>query len=307
MGFKWTTEEFILRAKKVHGDKFNYSKVDYKGIGTRIIVMCPDHGEFYPLPSNHLHDKGCRKCCGLAKSNTAEFIEKAKRVHEDKYDYSQVAYRTARAPVNIVCSLHGKFAQKPNNHLSGEGCRQCGNISKTLTINEFIERAKKIHGDKFDYRKAEYKHNTLPVNIICPTHGQFTQTADDHLQGRGCTSCSESHGERKIATTLDALKVPFQREYRFSTCRNINRLPFDFFFEIDNSRFCIEYQGEQHYRAIDYWGGEKTLNRINKNDKIKKEWCKKNEVFLLIVPYLNYDQIDEIVAKFIKQPCGDTI
>ena len=119
-----------------------------------------------------------------------KFIEKARKVHGDKYDYSKVVYVNALTKVKIICKMHGEFEQVPSYHLSGNGCQKCGGTKK-LTIAEFIKRAKKIHGDKYDYSKVVYVNNHKKITIICSNHGEFEQRPYSHTQGQGCPKCAE--------------------------------------------------------------------------------------------------------------------
>ena len=201
--YRYTTSEIIEKFKEIHGDKYDYSKVEYKTTHTNIIVICPKHGEFLIVPSNHLRGQGCPLCNRKEKKIQIKesvdknliFIEKAKKVHGDKYDYSKVEYVNSNIKVCIVCMEHGEFWQTPYSHLSGCGCPVCGKKKsdkiKTLSLNEFIEKAKKIHGDKYDYSKVEYVNNSTKVCIICPKHGEFWQTPSSHLSGSGCKNCFE--------------------------------------------------------------------------------------------------------------------
>ncbi len=128
--FRLTTEEFISRARRVHGNRYDYALVEYSGTHIPVKIICREHGEFEQKPNIHLIGHGCQTCGTLAganatRLNTEQFIAKAKRVHGDKYDYSLVSYETRRLPVKIVCPTHGEFEQKPQDHLSGSGCRKC--------------------------------------------------------------------------------------------------------------------------------------------------------------------------------------
>lgn len=190
MSKKLTTEEFIEKAKKIHGDKYDYSKIDYKNTKTKITIICPIHGEFHQLPSNHLHGGGCPKCANNQKKTLKEFLEDARKVHGDKYDYSKVNYVNGETKVCIICPEHGEFYQTPDTHLKGCGCRKCFIESMRMTTSEFICRAKEKHGDKYDYSKVDYKASDIKVTIICPEHGEFTQLPSDHLHGTGCPGCS---------------------------------------------------------------------------------------------------------------------
>ncbi|MBR6517583.1 MAG: hypothetical protein IKT40_12200 [Bacilli bacterium] len=199
MSKKLTTEEFVKKARLVHGDKYDYSKVEYNGTHKKVIIICPIHGEFEQTPHDHLVG-GCKQCYNdhrgdYVRSNTTKFIEKAKKVHGDRYDYSKVNYIDNKTNVIIICPIHGEFLQTPNTHLKGCGCYECTkyNIKKNMiNTEEFINRAKLVHGDRYDYSKVEYKNTTTNVCIICPIHGEFWQSPNNHLKGCGCPYCSNN-------------------------------------------------------------------------------------------------------------------
>lgn len=179
---------FIKQAKEIHKEKYDYSKVQYINSKTKVCIICPEHGEFWQNPNKHLHGRGCPKCAGHEKSNTAEFIKKAQLIHGNKYDYSETVYIAAAKKVKIICPLHGEFYMTGNNHLRGQGCPKCaGNIK--LTTEKFINKAKDVHGDKYDYSKVNYVNRHTEVCIICPECGEFQQTPNSHLAGNGCPKC----------------------------------------------------------------------------------------------------------------------
>lgn len=122
---------------------------------------------------------------------TELFIEKAKAVHGDKYDYSQVVYKNAREKVKIICRNHGVFLQSPMNHLGGNGCVLCWHSPKKLTTEEFITKAQQVHGEYYDYSLVNYTNSHTKVTIICPVHGIFTQAPSGHLSGNGCEKCGK--------------------------------------------------------------------------------------------------------------------
>lgn len=132
---KLTTEEFIEKAKEVHGDKYDYSKVEYNGNTIKVCVICPIHGEFWQTPKSHLKGCGCKICADLknkerVRVNTDQFAERAKHIHGDKYIYSKVNYVSYRTKVCISCPKHGDFWQAPADHLFGQGCPECGRERK---------------------------------------------------------------------------------------------------------------------------------------------------------------------------------
>jgi hypothetical protein len=147
-------EEFIKRAILKHGNKFDYSKINYVNSKTKVIIICPTHGEFLQLPSRHIFKNGCPKCkndklSNIKTSNSNEFIYKAVKIHGDKYDYSNVVYKDSNHNVNIICKIHGSFEQKPKTHLKGCGCKKCSIINyckkRTKSNNEFVKKANLIH------------------------------------------------------------------------------------------------------------------------------------------------------------------
>lgn len=127
----------------------------------------------------------------MRKLTTQEFIEKAKAIHGDRYDYSKTEYVKATKPVIIGCRIHGDFQQLPHNHLRGKGgCVQCNKIEgRRLGVDEFISRAREIHGDLYDYSQVVYVNTKTPAKIVCPIHGVFEQRPEKHLEGHGCPFC----------------------------------------------------------------------------------------------------------------------
>lgn len=187
-----TTEEFIAKARAIHGDKYDYSKVEYVNIRTPVIITCPEHGDFPQRPDNHIVLKqGCAGCAGVAKKDVNTFIREAKKIHGDRYDYSLVEYKNANTKVKIICPEHGVFEQTPHNHLYNKGCPECAGCTK-LTKEKFIRKAREVFGDKYDYSLVEYVDWKTKVKIICPEHGVFEQTPNNHTShGSGCPCCSE--------------------------------------------------------------------------------------------------------------------
>jgi len=156
----------------------------------------------------------------MKKLTTEEFIEKAKLVHGNKYDYSKVDYINSQAKVKIICEEHGEFEQKPNNHLTGYGCSKCSGKNK-LTTEEFIEKAKLVYGDKFDYSKVNYVNNHVKIIIICPIHGEFLQIPNSHLAGLGCQKCAGNMLKTNEKFIAEA-KLIHNDKYDYSQTNYIN-------------------------------------------------------------------------------------
>ena len=206
MSKKYTAEEFIKRAQAVHGDRYDYSQVDYKNSKSPVTIICPDHGPFQQQPSMHLSGQGCPVCGKdkaqqgnktTAKNAAEDFIAKARAVHGDLYDYSQVEYKTTHTKIKILCRTHGIFEQTPAHHLQGRGCPRCsyeerGTLQKIQAASDFTDKARAIHGDLYDYSQVVYENAHSHVTIVCPTHGPFQQSPCSHLNGRGCPKCGRS-------------------------------------------------------------------------------------------------------------------
>ena len=358
----FNTKEFIEKAREVHGDKYDYSKVEYKNANTKVCIICPEHGEFWQKPSGHLMGKKCKKCslqtikrqtksytteklikklyemfgnkydyskveflslyepiklicpihgefeikvsqilyenreCPHCKPtekkrlDTEQFIEKAREVHGDKYDYSKLEYVNNKTKVCIICPEHGEFWQRPDNHLQGKKCLLCvdklKHNNKKQTTEQFIEKAREVHGDKYDYSKVEYVDKSTEVLIICPEHGEFWQKPYSHLSGHGCPKCNYSHLERDIELFLEKNNIKFEKQKKFTWLKHINYLKNDFYLKDYN--VVIECQGGQHFYPITRFGGIKEYNLISQRDKIKYELLQEHNIFVIYFTKKSY-------------------
>lgn len=245
---------FIEKARKVHGEFFDYSKVVYRGCSVPVDIICPKHGIFQQKPILHIQGKGCRLCkIDQRRLPREEFIRRASVIHEGKYDYALTGdFKNNQDSVVIVCPEHGEFSQKVHAHLRGIGCPECGNIKKGLsqrfTKEVFINKANKVHDNKYDYSKTEYVTAMVSVKIICPRHGVFEQKPYQHLIGEGCPKCGHqvSRGETELADWLEKLG--------FRVMRNVkglisNRHDLDIY--LPDFKVAIEYNGL-------YWHSSRT-------------------------------------------------
>lgn len=236
----------------------------------------------------------------MKKSNTFEFIEKAKKIHGEKYDYSKFFYINNYTKSNIICPKHGEFLQTATKHLSKRGCPKCGDT--TLTLLEFINKAKEIHNDKYDYSKSNYVNYNSKLNIICPIHGEFKQLVGNHLSGKGCPKCkfdNTSKIKRKPITEfiIDAYSIHGER-YDYSESkykRNSNRI---------NIKCKIHgnfYQRIQHH--LDGHGCPKCHHRISKPENEFLNYLKINKSKRQL--NINRHLIDGLKGKTIYEFLGD--
>lgn len=300
---------FIEKAKAKHGDRYDYSQVDYKNGRTPVTVICPYHGSFQVCPEYHLRKSGtlgCPTCSKLAQNqkqtlSTERAIERFKAVHGDAYDYTQVVYASIHMSVTIVCKTHGPFEQTPNNHRKGMGCPQCGRQrtaeSQLKTTEQFVAKAKEVHGNKYDYSKTVYENSKKAVTITCPEHGDFNQVPYVHLAKKGCRACSISASkvEARIAEWCEAHQIVYKREVVIREFNKYKR--FDFYFpEID----CyVEIDGVFHWLPI---CGKKRLEQQQERDKLTNEWCAQHGINLQ--RFGSYDACLEFLASAFHRGMG---
>ena len=304
-----TTEEFIEKARKIHGDKYDYSKTDLDNRDEKgcVCIICKKCGkEFWQRPSGHLQNKGCLYCGGTKKSTTEEFIEKAKEVHGDKYDYSKVEYVNSYTPVCIICPEHGEFFINANNFIRGNGCVDCSNKKRTKKLDEFINESRKIHGDKYDYSKVIYKNNYTKVCIVCKKcNYEFYQTPHSHLRGNGCPSCNESKLENEINIFLKENNLKFIQQCNCNTFKWLGKQSLDFY--LPDYKAAIECQGEEHFRPVEFFGGEEAFKEQRNRDKIKKKICNENNINIFYFTNIKnikfFDKVYYNKDKLIKSIC----
>jgi hypothetical protein len=221
------------------------------------------------------------------------FIEQAYILHGQKYDYSKIEYKRTDQPVCIICPKHGEFWQLPKLHKKGNGCPQCFRESRRLTNDLFIEKSRKIHGQKYDYSKIEYKTAHDNVCIICPKHGKFWQRANNHLNGAGCQKCGESKGETQIRIWLENNHVDFRQQWCLENCRNPETSAlFRFDFYLPSLNTIVEYDGEQHFEKCigkqiygRYTWTQKDWLYISNLDSLKNQCCYKHHIEMVRIAY----------------------
>ncbi len=210
---KLKTEKFIKRSKEKYGDKYNYEETQYIGCDTKIKIRCAIHNEVVieqTLRSHFRHDNedACYICSRISKSKkTGTYIEKFIAIHGNKYDYSETVYNCHKEKIVIICPQHGPFLQMINNHLLGRGCKDCANKLHAdrmrITQDDFIRKAVKVHGDRYDYSLVDYNDYLTEVKIICKLHGPFLQTVGVHLKGSSCQQCSKNVCKLKRMDTIE--------------------------------------------------------------------------------------------------------
>lgn len=194
-GYKMhTTERFIEKARKKHGDTYNYSLTEYKGSNSKVTIVCKKHGAFTQRANSHLQGTQCPKCAAKQRTKTTEeFIKLAKKRHGDKYSYINTVYIKDSDSLTITCPLHGDFEQRANDHTQGCGCPKCKSDKikdRTWSTEEFRAKANKVHNNIYSYKETRYINALTKVTITCPIHGDFEQLPVHHLRKVGCPMCS---------------------------------------------------------------------------------------------------------------------
>jgi very-short-patch-repair endonuclease len=205
-----TNELFIKKSIEKHGNKYDYSEVNYIDNKQKVKIKCLEHGYFEISPSNHLKGLTCIRCVNKfigKKMTTEEFIIRANYIHNNEFNYDNVKYVNTNTKVIITCKTHGDFEMQPNNHLNGQKCSKCSNNNFRYTTETFIIKAKEKHDNKYDYSLVEYVKGSKKIKIICKEHGLFEQEATSHLQGSGCDKCSiKNCADKQRSTLVDFIK-----------------------------------------------------------------------------------------------------
>ena len=227
------------------------------------------------------------------KKTTEEIIKTANQIHNFKYDYSKTEYINIKQKICIIChekdefgEEHGEFWQTPDNHINGkQGCPKCAkNIN--FTTDKFIKKSKLIHDNKYNYEYVNYNKISDKVIIICPDHGKFEQTMHNHLRGTGCPKCCQSKGEQQITKLLLEKNINFISQYKINIDSNINSSGNAFIdFYLPDLNIFIEYNGEQHYIAKEFFGGELGLEKQKQRDNYIKNYCNTNNIKLIEIKY----------------------
>lgn len=253
----------------------------------------------------------------MKKVNTEQFIEKANRIHNNKYTYEKTVYTTVKNKIIITCPIHGDFLQVPNQHLDKSGCAKCkfdkiGNI-KRKDVNILKTQFSLVHGDKYNYDKVEYINAKAKIIVTCPIHGDFKICPDKHSFGQGCPLCSRrlSSAERKITdilTNVYGIKHTYDKKFD-GLLGDRHALRFDFYLE--DLHLLIEYDGIQH--TDPKWmfrcgitSDKEALEKFTKNaeyDYKKYVYAYNNNIPLLRINHTHrsFESLKKIIYDFLRR------
>ena len=256
MSKKLTTEEFIEKARKIHEDKYDYSKVEYIKSIIKVCIICPLHGEFWQKPNGHISSKnGCKKCANLLlnlnrKLSFEEYVEKANREHNFKYKYPfPYEYQNLHSKLTIICDKHGVFKQQAQSHLRNEGCKKCKTniiFRKYKDLNEIINNLVNSNINLYEYDLTYFENNYPIILIKCKKHNDwFEQDIHRHIKGAGCNRCAGT--SRNLSRILDReniLKTLKRENYEYLDFKNkhliIRCIKHDYIF---NQYYHIHFKG----------------------------------------------------------------
>lgn len=192
---KKTTEEFVKEASAVHGNRYDFSRVEYISAHSKVTVICTEHGPWEISPHSILKGCGCKKCAGTSKYTTEDFVKKVNALHGEKLDLSKVEYTASNIKVTAICKKHGSFQIRPDHLLRGVGCPDCkkdtlsGLYAKPFSV--FEEEIFALYGNDYSVSNVGYKNALTKINITCKKHGEFQARPADLLNGHGCPSCAK--------------------------------------------------------------------------------------------------------------------
>lgn len=294
-------EYFKEKAEKVHGNKFNYSLVEYKHSHEKVKIKCPNGHIFDQRPMDHWRGIGCRFCGYKIIENSVKYSkEEIQDKLKNKYPQFQFIienYKNISSKIKAVCPQHGIIEKKADLFLKGYICEECKGTKKGKLNNDYFKRkSKEIHGNRYDYSLVDVKGAQIKIQIKCKKHGIFNQTPNAHMRGQGCPNCSLSKGELKIKEYLVKNNIKYFQEYSFIDCINPKtncKLYFDFY--LPEKNICIEYQGEFHYNSYERAKGNEGLEIRKYRDQIKRNFCLNSKIELIEIPYWDINKINEIL------------
>lgn len=307
---KFTTEQFIEKAKEVWGNKYTYENTSYIDANTKVIITCPIHGDFLTRPSDFLRKHGCPKCKSVAISTMNQknkrmsqeaFLERAHLLYGNLFSYENTRYINKRTKIIVHSNLLNEdFVVAPDNFFRGNFPAKYRGETITkkdgYTTEEFIKLAKLIRPE-YDYSKVNYKNLKTKIKVICPTHGEFEITPCNLLyNNEGCPICTLSKGEIFIKNLLDSCKLQYKQQYIIKI--NNSTLKIDFCLFINDRIIFIEYNGRQHYEPVDYFGGIEKFEKQVKRDTLLRDYCKSNNIILLEYKYdLQFYKLSELIKS----------
>lgn len=320
---KWNIEE-VKKFVKSNSECILLEK-QYINNTTKMKFKCKC-GEIFETSFQKFKDRNKRQCnkCGIklrSKSTTISFKEQKDRI-ESKTGLKVLDdgsnYENGFSKIKLLCSCGDVFYSSPVYILRNKKyqCDKCGreksNESKRIGYDK-VKKEIESHDCKILTKREEYKNTHDKIRLRCKCGKEF-ETSFDVMRSNNKYQCNDcgyknakvSKGEERITEYLEHNKIIFKSQYSFEDCKYKQKLRFDFavFDENSNLAFLIEFDGEQHFRAFDYYGGDDKFELVKKRDEIKNNYCKNNNIKLIRIPYNKIDNIHNILKEHISQLCA---
>lgn len=289
-----TQEEFIKRAQ-VKNPNVNFSNSIYVNTRTEVYAECPKHGSFSYLPKAFMHGTVCPECAREERQKT--FIEKANKIHGDKYIYDFIHYTNNDTPVEFICPEHGSFWSAPCDHLKGYGCGWCSGKQKHTT-ETWISKVKNLYNGKYSFEHVNYIDNKTKVLVTCSEHGDFDVWPTNFMKEKsGCPMCKNTSQNllySKLQKEFPNIKIEEEARPQWLGLQR-----FDIYFPDYN--IAVEYDGIQHFTPVEHFGGKLAFDKIKVLDSRKEQRCKENNCILIRVKYNYSEQEYSNLIEYIKQ------
>lgn len=307
---KLTHQEFIKRVKTINPNIEIIGQ--YIGSATKVRCKCLiDDYEWEATPNNLLRGHGCLKCAGKLKLTHKDFVQRLMNINPNIKVVGQ--YISINDKVKCEClSCNYVWSAIAKNLLNGHGCPECGIKTRSQKHNkthlQFLKEVGRVNSNIEILE--EYVNAQTKIKCKCLLDGyEWEVVPNSLLKGHGCPQCNISKGEKYISDFLTLKNISYIPQYKFDNCKNTLPLPFDFY--LPDYNMCIEYDGEQHFKVVDFSGhnknrAEENFEKIKIRDNIKTKYCKKNNIKLLRIPYWEFDNIENILNEKIKNEKDET-
>lgn len=282
---------FDYKYVKEYVESFGYKLIskEYKTCHEKLEIEC-QLGHLYEVTFTNFknHNKRCPVCNGGVRftlNDVKSIVEK------EGYTLLEEEYKNARTKMNVMCNNGHKLKISFDNFNNKNiRCQFCSGKRK---VYEEVKNI--IESEGYKLISSEYINIKEKLDISCPRGHEYKVNFHNFIHGRRCPVCNQSTGEVKIEKILRTWDIRFVNQFKFKDCKDIRPLPFDFY--LTDYNMCIEYDGIQHYKAFDFFGGEKRLQEYKRHDKLKNKFCKQNNILILRIPYWDFNNIENILKE----------
>ena len=297
-----STLRWVEKSRRKFKDRFDYSEIsDNKKPNEEVEIICPTHGQILiSLRTHYYSETGCTHCGRelnlerrIKYKSLDEAIKAAREIHGDRYTYSD--FDPIDKSIVIACEKHGTKRRLIYDHLTGRGCRMCGYQNRTIAPDEFLTRANKAHPVGYSYDVSELKTVNDKITITHDCGKVYRARVSNHLSGQGCQRCRSSLGEARIGQFLEMNGIEYIDQFAFENCR------YRYDFCIPDLKILIEYDGEQHFRPVDYFGGLEGFRKTQERDGDKNFLAKAHRFILIRVPYHCFDRLEMYLSRAIDK------